>query len=1318
MAGLQYHKKELKITQKRRILGTKINSVILVLALNLSKFIYSDRLQVSTTDLKERLKIDQKAKKSTASLLTERHTFSSHQLTLTVNLTKNQTQRDKDILLAYTLERRTFTPQIYLLKGDKVSIMIFDMVKYPTLTNNVRVKFDVRTIQPHRGYDLFFDSKAPNNSYFMIDSTKIGKSNRTTVQLNVLAYFSKGNQTVRKSVYLYSQVYVIDKYEASRFNFQGIQNGFSFVMRNRVDNLPIPLDGDHVFGNLLDVQLEQTAGSNSSIISEDRRILAKINPKVITQNLTYYENMKDIRISKVVSFTSNWYAMVVQRTDKPEKYQIRVYWFDFSGRIKRHFTAVVNNFEFVRSVKINPYFHIVVANYDQGSLQIFCKLKMENTTLTLSDVPHGVFYKESRFEVNKLWIKVSSFDLYWVNDEVCGFFYLQKPDLHKNKETGETQLWFPQRILLKVTYMNSKTPSTEAIASFFLTNITDKLNAKIENHKNFSHTICNKLRVVALEKLVLRCRLYNKSPEDNDSHLVYAIVNILSWGGAEKGKYSIDYIFSPPISQHSYLTSCFINLKQATVSPAVQKYIIQPFLVAFYEESKGLFMLSHSGEYIQLLDISEVGPGTKLRRSICNIESRTMSFIFTRNVAGDGKKGKNSGKNKVEETMWVFNMDSKTKANNRVLTKLKRVLPIEKDTNLHSSAMYSPNRQELVIGSTFYLGGFKVFFIRTTVDLGYPRISLSLNSSESFQTMFNVYTSKKQQKTGKSYFNFKVNITGRTKTKLSYSTPQKLRNGKYNFEDFLKVEGPLKSLQVVSTSTSPRIRITPRLNVVPFKQLPNEEYEHVFLERGEHFLGITKDTFVVYDFKYKTVSYRDYSMELKFLETACCSKNPTYYALFYEPSLLNSFRVEKLEVLYIKDEVAKTSTPYLFSRYVKPVDRKFIHGIDLRTSKQYLKSISDRINALIIYNADIIRVVIIEDGEATASEEVYDDTDNDKQVKMFLGKDISAIYLDSNERFTALDIVSLSHKAPQVRSMLLVIGTQTKVILRFLNFRSLTKTNTSVWSYNAPVTLPQPGVLNFIHCTVGEDTPSKSISQSFDIHSVCKLVVNSFIVKEVEVNTGYWNMTSNKSTHESISLNYPMTSLLSTYKLPRNSTVKSIIESEGYIGILAQNAVSYHKNLLIYKRGLPDVWSSIFIGYMSISTFEMTTLDSGITIVILKEGGTNLKVYQIGNMSLEVAEGYGKEGKFELFYSTFQDSRVVDSEEGVIEFAEFLKVDSNIFLFVYGSIGGFFGVIVLLWCCCCLWRCVYVCCIKRFIKRREKSLVPMLVKVRRKRSDF
>ena len=1307
--------------KKKRKTYTKINSLVLILTLKLSKCTPSDRIaskhgvQVKIIKTAEDENSSQKSIKMDPKWLQEDFTPLQSPLQPNRNTTsqslrgptpaKNQSEIDKDILGTYELSLRRGEPKAMLLKGDRIALMVFDFVKYPELRNNVTVNFSIFVQSYQRNTHLYFDPRSQKYAYFMVDSTKMGRNNNSFIQIFVNAKFMKGNQSIWKHLYTFCQVYLVDKYKPSEHDFQGFKTGYKFLMRSQEDKLPFPLNHDHITANLLDIQLEQVTASGSTIVPKNRQIETKISPKVTTKNLTYFENMDKINVTKIVAFTNKWSAMVVQRIDKPEKFQIRVYWFEFSGEISRRFTATVNDFEFVRSIKINSYFHIFVANYRFGSLQIFCRLKMENTTQVFSDVPPGVFYPDSSFDVQKMEQKLSSFDLLWINNEVAWFFSLEKADVTRQKD-GQYLVMKPQRIYITSVYMKAQKLTRDYVGSFLLDDITNRINAKIMNPKNFSHSICNKVRAIQKTKIVLRCRLFDKSPEDSSSHLIYATIGIKSWGA--KGSYVVEYVFSPPITNYSYLTSCFINLKRAKVSPAVQKYIIQPFIVAFYEESKGLFMLSLTNEYIQLLDISEVEKGTKLSSSICDSHSRTMTLMFTKNT-GENTRGED--RNKIEEILWVFNMDSKMRGNDRVITTLKRVLPIRKVASLHMSSMYRESREELIIGSTFYVGGFKLFFIRTKVDLGYPRITLSLNSTESFQTSFKVYTNKYQQERGISLFNFSVNVTTDRETTLNYSAPlEKLKNGKYNLEKYLRVKGPLKSLQFVNGSqSSPRVQITPRLAVIPFSGLPNEEYEHVELARGELFLGITSQTMVLYHFKNKTFSYRDYSMKLKWLETACCSKNPTYYFLFYDASLVNPFIVEKYEVLYFHDQSSNSTTPYLFSRWIKPIDTALIEDINLRQSKQFLRSIADRMTAMIVFTKDIVRVIIIEESDEHANVVVYDDRDYYSSVIAYLGKDISAMYLDTDEDFEAMDVISVSQIAREVRTMLLVIGTQTRVTFKYVHFTPPTKVNVSVTMFGGINKEDQPGNLEFVHCSKGQKFSDGG--QNYQINSVCKIVLNSYIMKELLIKTGYYNVTSQGSINERITMQNTRSYFMAEYYLPKDSRVDQIIESEGYIGVLVINTLYYHKSLLIYKRGLGDVWSSIYIGYDTISTFEMEKLDSGVTIVILKEEDSDVKVYQVGNMTLEIKDGYDKVGKFEVFYTAFENSSLVSTLKGSVPFAEHLVVPHYIFLYIYGFVGSFFGFFVLLWFCCCLWRCIYVCCIRRVFKT-QKEMIPILVKVK------
>ena len=1092
----------------------------------------------------------------------------------------------------------------------------------------------------------------------------------------------------------------------------------AFKLINNETNQTFPLNNRHIFANLLDVYMEQTTASGSTEIPKGQQIQAKIAPKVMFENVTHYENMEKISIKKIVSLTPHWFIMVVKRTDRVSMYQIRVISFDFSGMVKPVFSPVVNDFQFVRAIKINSYFHMFVANHKGGNIQLFCQFKMENSPEAIADMPKDIFYNETRFKVETSAIRYSSLDVLRLEEQVCWIYSLDRAVFNKTKMGGSSaqaggeylyRLVRPQRVLLHSVYTKSNRFTKTSLAQLPLHNLTKKLNTQLNTTKNYSSTFCNELRVIRRDKIVLRCKMFDVNPTESTSHLVYAIVKLESLR-TNKISYKLDYIFAPPRISSRYLATCFANLKKEGKSGAVQEFVIQPISIAFYEPKMGLFMLSQRNGYFQLLGSDEVDPDLELADTVCDAGSKTISLIFTRDLGDEIAK---LGDGRIEETTMIFNLDSKYRANNRFVASFTRKIPVDNTQNLYVSSMYSESRKKLILASTFYLSGFKVFSIRTTVDLGYPRITLSTNSTENFLAKFKVFTTQKHLKNNNSVFSFNVDVRKAKKTNFQLSAPKNQKQGIFNFEQILAINGPLKSIQVVKTS--PRLSITPRLQATQFGQLPNDEYQHIKLIHSTLFLGVTNSSLVVYNFLKSTLSYRDYSMKIETIEAACCSRNAEIYVLFHDETLRNPFRIEKFEVLYPTHDYFTAAVPCLFSRFVKPINYELLDGMDIRNSKKLIRSISDRVTGLFFYTKDIIRILIVQEGGQGRNKVIYDDTYFAHGVTVYLARDLGAMYLSSNEEFTSLDVLSISETAPKVRTMVLVIGTQTKVELEYVHFRPIKGSNTTVNSPGTTFSESQSGILNFIHCSKSSQSGSEEGSNSQTVTSICKIVVNSFVMKEVIVSTGFINETESGSIAAEIELIAPVIRPLADYFLPRYSKVEGIIESEGFIGVLVSNTVYYNKQLVIYKRGLADAWSSIFIGYQRLSTFEMTELLGGRTLVILKTEGSNMRVFEVGNMSLEVKEGYESIGDFEMFYTDFEDDSLVGVLNGSVGFAEHLAVKSNIFLYVYGLVGGFFGFFVLLWCCCCLWRCFYLCYRNKFVKR-EKRAVPILVKV--PKNDF
>ena len=151
------------------------------------------------------------------------------------------------------------------------------------------------------------------------------------------------------------------------------------------------------------------------------------------------------------------------------------------------------------------------------------------------------------------------------------------------------------------------------------------------------------------------------------------------------------------------------------------------------------------------------------------------------------------------------------------------------------------------------------------------------------------------------------------------------------------------------------------------------------------------------------------------------------------------------------------------------------------------------------------------------------------------------------------------------------------------------------------------------------------------------------------------------------------------------------------------------KLINIFKKGRKQVWTSVYASADTTACYAIGRWFDGTSWLYVEEVGAELTLYLIGNMTLEVKEGFNTSEGLRMLYSTFGRPSEVEEHMEEFRFSQNLVRKSNLLLVVYGSVGGFFGLIVIIGCCCCFWRCVYVGFVKRF-QKREKRMIPVLVK--------
>ena len=962
-------------------------------------------------------------------------------------------------------------------------------------------------------------------------------------------------------------------------------------------------------------------------------------------------------------------------------------------------------------------------------------------------MPVGLFYPDYAFQIFQADGKIFDVSSFAVNNIVTSFFYLFQPKIGKNFEVLSDQ-----KITIYDLFMG-KGFSRMAINRLVLTEITKKLNSAMTfTTQNFKFSLCDRIYVMYGGRVTIRCRMYNDRPKSRSAHLVYAVLKIFNSKTKKRANmrkdplgFEIESVVSPPITDTKYVASCFVNLDQIAENRANQKYVIRPFLIAFYEETQGLFMLTQDKEHLELLKIDEIEKNLKLKNWLCSAESKTMTLRFTKPIPPDLLG------NPTKAVYYVFNLDSKFRGNNRIEAKIEKNIKTKADGVVHLSPLFRKRPKLFSIGETHYEGQYKIDYFRLTVDLGYPRISLSVNSTQNFSSLIKIYTSRLAYENGLYGFSVNVNAVREVESGLRVRTGLPvLENREYNFENFLEVEGDFRSFQVYHTSK--RVTIKPRLNAKLNVPINNEDYLFILLIPRKYFFGVTSSSFALQDHATEHFSSLSYSLEVKAICASCCSETQSFYALHYDPSIRNPYRIAKYEVSTtygVNKKVEKLeknekiqflenfeknenlgnglgkATTRLRTRYSHPINDSLLSDINTLTSKMFVTAISDGVVAICFHTKEMVKILIVIEQEEKPSQQSLQDSPtaqkSDKMGKISLTVEeqhpITSDLFDVREDIIKAEIVSMSMTQPYLRTFLVAVGTESRIGFLFMKYKPLNKENHNFIQQPLVSQIhPQFGSLDYIDCSRVENSHIPKKPKITYIKASCVIAIRAYTLKTFDVLVNITEQSAPGVLFKNFIFSQMKLKPKFSHKIPRFSKILVVQGAKDYIAVLVSDLRDFHKEILIYKRNFSYVWASVYIGYEQHATFELKTVADGRTFIFMKTTGSDFIVYQLSNSTISVSEGYEVSGSFELAYSTFQAPRVVSQLSGVVSFSDHLVVKSNFLLVIYGSIGGFFGFIVLIWCCCCLWRCIYVCVFRRFFEKREKHMKPVFVKKKRRRS--
>ena len=1201
---------------------------------------------------------------------------------------------DQTILNEYQLFTRQLPPKrILLLQNDILVFYPFDYSAYPPLKYNVTVSFTFKFVHVRKGkFFTFHENKnQPNLSYLIFNASQIPKDKPADIGYRITANFSINNISKNSTKFYQATIHIVDKYTATKANFGNFEQNFTFRMRSNDTDLAFPINSDDIFGNNLNLTLQQT---NSSL-RHDGKILFKINPRASVENQSFYSKGDPVRVVQGLGISSTSDLTILQRIDKPSLFMVEFLSYNMYGGLNLIKSLVFNDLEITSSLKVNSYTFVVILNAEnKNSYMLILLLKMEPQ----DPLPFtGLFYPDYNLLYYEIGSPLYDASFSWKNINVVWVYKLEKEN-RTNIELSDGKGIFDQRIRIVQIFLPDQ--SMIEIGEIDLGGLKDQLNEHINLARPYEKAFCKKIETFLRFRGVLGCELF-RSPSEENSNIekieIFISFRIVVDNNADSSfrLVLVDVITGLNPQGKHLVASCLMNLWHDEMIYSEEKQLMKPFTLIYHQEGDGYYMKSQTDEWLELIKESEIGQGLELKKTICQDRAKAVILIFEEEL--DGKRKVNRGFKKrtwSRATSFILNIDSRYNGNNRILTKIEKEVPFDKHTTQAFESSYDSENKIFIFGITGQLTLIRRMYFRTKVYFNYPQITLSSNSTQNFTANMKIYLDQKsEEKEGAYGFPFKIEAQSpeEFKIELRKQVPI-LKNGKYDLEEYLKITGPMNSMQQVSVNRT-RLKFISRSYF--HKPLVDTAPEYLIVQWvvDLYFLGITKNKFYLYDFTKRSSSQLSYSQRILAFTISCCSSTTSFYTLHYDPKRVNALSVRLLDVV---PNYKNTDKTVLQSYNIKYINYSMFSNIYLNSSKRFLKSVGDRVLALCIYDKKQIKVIILD----------YIDKNNPIVTPM---RDINIGTIGRRTSFMDVGIVSLMTKSPQMRTLAIIIGTKSHILTKYLYYSSSKKDRhlktTQVKILGFPRPLPLNGWINYLECSENPVNDFQSDKKDFLVKAKCNVVLNGYLMRTMVFSARIFRMKASLYYITTPTYNFEY-----EYEIPRFFNIISTRSSEDYTAVHLSDQRDYHQEILLFKRGRKQVWVSNYASSDTETTYDIGKWVDGTTWLYINEIGSDLKVYLVGNITIEVEKGYDSAGELKMFYSTFEKPSEVENFTQEFMFSENLVRKSNLLLVIYGGIGGFFGVLLILWCCYCwIWRCVFLHLETKFHKK-EKRWIPILVK--------
>ena len=1216
--------------------------------------------------------------------------------------------QDQGVLKGYQLVTRQLPPQrIKLLKDDILCLYLFDYTSYPHIEKNKTVDFAFKFKGEGPFYTFHENKNQPNLSYVLISASKIKTHKPVQLSYTITANFTvkQKNKTKRASCFIqYNMtVQVIDKYKASKANIENFEEGFTFRMRSNDTDVLFPVNADDIFGNNMNVSLKQI-DENSSQTPE---VGVKISPRVTIQNQSYYQRSHNSRIVSSIGTSLTSAVVIRQRIDKPWLFRLNFMSYDMFGNINIFASPIFNQLELVNSMKINSYTHILTLNTEhKEAYMLMFLLKMSpKDPLPLT----RLFYPEYKLVYYQIGSPMYDSSYSWKNFENIWVFKLEKSTVVRQSKGGSI---LEQKVKIFQIFLPEQ--SIQTIGDFSLNGLKSQLDAKFDLTRSFADIKCRKIEMFTRVRGVLGCLLLpsnsQRKPPNQKSLEVFISIN-LKRDREKRFTFEVQDMVTSINPEGKHLDAvCLINFWQSETTKAKQEYLIKPFALVYHDQGAGYYMKSQTNQWIELMKDTEISQEFTLKDTFCQFESKTLILEFQKELKKKRKIYKELKKRTWSKSVtYLINLDSAYRGDNRIIKRVEKHVAFGHKTNQIHSLIYIKETRLLVYGFTGQISQNRDLYYRISVDMKYPKITLSTNSTENFTANMKIYIYSNAEDSEEAYgFPFKVQAQAVERFQIEPRTNKSapvLKNGKHNLEEYFRTTGPMNSIQQV-TNNMGRLRFASRAFWWRTAVDTKPDFLHIEWFEDYYFVAYTKNIFYLEDGQNESQSVVSYTEEIKAVTRSCCSSTLSFYALHYNPKLVNSLSVRLLDIIPNYKNKNKT---LLKSYQKKYIDSRMVSNIQLASSKMFLKSVGDQVLAICIHDKELIKILILD----------YVHKDRPIVTPM---KEISTRTFGGMAKIRKVAIVSMMTEITSLRSLVVLIGTRSHIITEFVYYnpsikdRRLRTSFLQIPKKQSMLTLNSS--VDYIQCSNAEVTHSgtgKIEEPNLLINSKCLISSNGYLMKSFIFTAKAVKITDSSQKH-SFSLITPEFQEFEVYEIPRFYKTVSMQQSPYYLAVHVRNTEDNHQEILIYKRSRRYVWTSIYASADMEATYSIGEYYDGTSWVFVDEIGSELKVYLIGDMTLEVKEGYDTTGQLRMLYSTFErPSEVLNFSQDFI-FSDNFKRKSNLLLVVYGSVGGFFGMIVVIGCCCCFWRCVYVGFVKRF-QKREKRMIPVLVKKHKKKKN-